>query len=270
MSNRHLFKEFLGLGFWLVLIILIGILPLEAAFEEKPFPRVWGQGGAFLAVEEDLHCLYYNPAGLHSVSPTQLVIIYGQLFQLEDLRWDAVILGGGRIASGYQRFGFPLYQEEIYALGTGFSLGSHYFSGIGIYYHTLKIPDFQTVEGWTGKLGFLGSFSSQFQWGLTYYFPFSPAEETFRESWSVGVGWKAKEGRLLLDIIGEKGEKVFYRVGGEIQLAEIFILRCGYRSFPPRYSLGWGIKTELGEIDYTYLSHPVLPGTHLYSLTIRW
>lgn len=255
----------------LLIISFISVLPLEAAFEERPFPRVWGQGGAFLTMEGDLHCLHYNPAGLFRVSESQLVINHGQLFQLEDLAWDAVILGGSRFAGSYQRFGFALYQEEIYVLGTGFSLRNHFAAGLGIHCQTLQIPNFLSLNQWAIKLGFLGFIGSKYQWGLTYYFPVSPVEEIIREVWSAGIGWEpGKQWRILLDVIGERGEKVSYRMGGEVRLAEIIVLRCGFESSPPRYTLGWGIETGAGEIDYAYLSHPVLPGSHLYSLTIRW
>jgi hypothetical protein len=57
-----------------------------------------------------------------------------------------------------------------------------------------------------------------------------------------------------------------YRGGIDYQIANWLILRTGVNTAPNRIALGFGLRKFGLGIDYAFLSHPILPATHQFSL----
>lgn len=100
---------------FLLLALLLGVgAPAHAAFEDIGIgPRVSGMGNGFVAVADDVHSIYYNPAGLGSLIGTEFTSSYSRLFMGLD---DGSSIG--QSALGYAQ---PLKQGNWGAFGLGWT-----------------------------------------------------------------------------------------------------------------------------------------------------
>jgi len=64
------------------------------------------------------------------------------------------------------------------------------------------------------------------------------------------------------------GGEIQYKGGLDYALSEWFSLRAGISSYPSQLTFGFGLKKSMFKIDYAFVSHPVLQGTHLFTLEI--
>ncbi len=115
------------------------------AFDEFPIgARPAALSGAFSAVADDAHCLYYNPAGLASLSRPEMTAYYARLFpNLSDQARIAVtfiggagpLFSGGRwggVGAAFSEFRVDsLFKERQFTLGYGRSfLGERLSLGV--------------------------------------------------------------------------------------------------------------------------------------------
>jgi hypothetical protein len=145
-----------------LLLLLLGAVsaavPAEASFEDVGTgARASGLGGAFTSIADDVHALYYNPAGLVYLRRKEFAATYGLLHTgLED---------GSKIGSSYIAYGHPmketigtmglswqqlsldsLYTERAITLGYGRRLSQKWAAGLNLkqLYRQFTAPAGQT------------------------------------------------------------------------------------------------------------------------------
>jgi len=91
-------------------------------------------------------------------------------------------------------------------------------------------------------------------------------------SLAVGFGYEPyyglKTNFLIYQVIGS--QKTQYRGGIEYRVMPWLILRSGINTDPNRIGFGFGINKFGFGLDYAYISHPVLPETHQFSIGYRF
>jgi hypothetical protein len=75
---------------------------------------------------------------------------------------------------------------------------------------------------------------------------------------------------LTFDLSYDKRYKGQLYFGQEVKLIKNLPLRFGIQTSPSRYAFGVGFNFERFNIDYAYLNHPVLDGSHKISLSFSW
>ncbi|MDK9700342.1 MAG: hypothetical protein OEM52_09380 [bacterium] len=85
---------------------------------------------------------------------------------------------------------------------------------------------------------------------------------------NAGVAYSPYRGVLTaIELERTLGQEQLLKGGVELEVDRHLDLRMGIRSNPNRIALGFGVKNILGfRVDYTYLTHPSLPATHLFGL----
>lgn len=137
-----LFLCLLGLSgaFWSFPLLSFG------AFEDVGAgARATGMGNAFVAVADDAYSLYYNPAGLGTLTSPQLVTSYSRLFigLSDDSKIGQSFLGyahplkkgeRGTIAGSWQNLSLTgLYKEQAYTLSYGRLVKEDFFDKGDLY-----------------------------------------------------------------------------------------------------------------------------------------
>lgn len=64
------------------------------------------------------------------------------------------------------------------------------------------------------------------------------------------------------------GGDIQYKGGMDYQINELFNLRAGISSYPSQLTMGFGLTKSVFHFDYAFVSHPVLQGTHFFTLEI--
>ncbi|MBI4055114.1 MAG: type IX secretion system membrane protein PorP/SprF [Elusimicrobia bacterium] len=131
-------------GIAFLLSCALSSLPAFAAFEDLGVgARIPAMGNAFTAVADDVHSLYYNPAGLGTLQRSQFTSSYSRLFMgLSD---------GSNLGSSFLAVARPFREGERGTLGLGwqlFNLDSLYREQ-SIY---LSYGRFLREDRWQGKL----------------------------------------------------------------------------------------------------------------------
>jgi hypothetical protein len=69
-----------------------------------------------------------------------------------------------------------------------------------------------------------------------------------------------------LDIRSMRGEDIEIHMGMQFNVTEFLDMRFGFQTEPNSLTGGFTIGVEPFDLDYSYSSHTVLPGTHHVSL----
>jgi hypothetical protein len=69
-----------------------------------------------------------------------------------------------------------------------------------------------------------------------------------------------------LDLRGVRGEDIEVHMGMQFALTQFLDMRFGFATGPNSLSGGFTVKMKPVELDYSYSSHSVLPGTHHVSV----
>jgi hypothetical protein len=59
-----------------------------------------------------------------------------------------------------------------------------------------------------------------------------------------------------------------YRMGLDYAINDWFNIRAGVSTYPSQLTFGFGVKQSFFKLDYAFISHPVLGGTHFFTLEI--
>lgn len=79
-----------------------------------------------------------------------------------------------------------------------------------------------------------------------------------------------EEVTLTFDLSYDKRYKSQLHFGQEVELIKNLPLRFGIQTSPARYAFGVGFNFEKMSVDYAYLNHPVLDGSHKLSFSFSW
>jgi hypothetical protein len=267
----------------LIFILILILLPLEllfSAFEEKPgSARSLSLGGATTSLSSEASHLFSNPASLGIFSKKEIQLSWSELYGLEELSSGDFYLSFPlnkrlTLGTGYNIFGKnEYYQENLLTLGVGIKVCESISLGTNLKYFQLSFPppygDFRALGI---DLGSLFRIKDKAQLGLSLKNINQPelieSSEKIPFSYSFGISlYPYKQVLLSADLYKTRAEEEELRFGQEIKLFSNLVLRFGMKSAPACYSLGTGVELEKLRLDYGYLSHPVLGGSHKVTLS---
>jgi len=268
----------------------------------NPGVQIMGVGGAGVALAEGAETLYYNPAGLSDLEGISFSSFYSShmgvasysAFSLTFRNWGVgfLMFDSGNIA-GYDTGGNPTdtlsYGSNAFLFGFGvdpkdlafipalpidFSLGGRIkyvsatvgdASGGGFSFDLAFRMPFPNMR--MGPVGF-----SDLAFGLTatnLFGSLSYGEHSESLAMNLRLGASARIADVILitsdlDLSGQ------FHAGVEYNPVRNFAIRVGMltQSGVMSLTLGLGINVEGFLIDYAYISHPTLSGSHRISLAI--
>lgn len=268
-------------------------------------PTVSATGSANLATADDAWALFTNPAGLSRLQGVEVVTAfykpYGLSFFSTQLGAIALPVGKiGSVAIGYQGSssrsgGHLLSSENAFSMAHAFYLQKDLISTLAFGYTVnLYQVDYGKSAGITGDgsdglnlgsgfafgvdLAIAGSLHER-SWVALYVKNINSPEmgsaatsSRLPRSLAVGFGYEPYYGLktdfMVYQAIGN--HKTQYRAGIEYRIAPWLMLRAGVNTEPNRIGFGFGVEKFGAMVDYAYVSHPVLPETHQFSLGYRF
>jgi len=267
-----------------------------------PGVQIMGVGGAGVALAEGAETLYYNPAGLSDLEGISFSSFYSShmgvasysSFSLTFRNWGVgfLMFDSGNIA-GYDAngnptdtlsygsnaflFGFGVHPKDlafIPALPIDFSLGGRIkyvsatvgdASGSGFAFdlaYRMTFPDMRVGPVGLSDLAF-GLTATNLFGSLNY----DAHSESLGMNLRLGGSARIADVVLVTSDLDLSGQ---FHAGVEYNPVRNFAIRVGMltQSGVMSLTLGLGINVEGFLIDYAYISHPTLSGSHRISLAI--
>ncbi|MCK9483605.1 MAG: hypothetical protein M0R34_04510 [Candidatus Marinimicrobia bacterium] len=286
--------------------IVIGLIPLMLSAQvftqvNEIAAPISATGSSNIASIGSVWAQFSNPAGLSRLKAIELAgglyKPYGLSYFSNQLAVAALPLGRlGTIALGYQGSsttysGNSLASETAVSLSHGFFLQKDIISTLSIGY-TLNLYqlDYGQSAGVSGDgsdgidlgsgfgfgldLGIQGSLHERTWVGLYVKNINSPemgsalSAQRLPRSLAIGLGYEPYYGLTTTFMVYQKigTEKTQYRVGLEYRVMPWLVLRTGVNTEPNRLGFGFGLEKWGVMVDYAFISHPLLPETHQFSL----
>jgi len=285
---RKLYK--LLIPIFLISIFSISLCSYESGvFLKVPIsPAASGMGDSFVSLSNDAFGMYYNPAGIGFIKNP--VLSFAHHIYVQDINGDSLgfVYPFKNLVIGYAPTFFYMKEEPIYdsfgnTTGGNFgydstivpitiaipfgnlSIGSSlkYYSET-IYKETEKTTIFDL--GGIYKAGdFRFGFALQNLGGKLYDYDIIKIQR-------YGAAYTQSNYTLSADIEKEGEAKNSINVGAEINLANVFKLRGGYRFKEDFGGMTFGIGFKLGNLsfDYSFLDYGDLGNTHKAGISYQF
>ncbi|GAB4319822.1 MAG: hypothetical protein Kow0074_09660 [Candidatus Zixiibacteriota bacterium] len=265
-------------------MLLLSSVVVLAAEDDFGSAMIVGVGGAFAMTPDEPGVVWMNPAlaGL-AESRGGAELSYRKHFDLDELReMDASIrhrlFGPYTLAAAFARYGEQdLYLESRVTMALGRRLGERYAAGIGLEYNR--------TEYGTGNADYTGI-------SLTLSAAAVPLDhvvaavsvrriaiDDFYDGVAdnpgllseVSLAWSAPPDISIGAVWSRtEGDQDRFGIGQRLRLVEGLEFLSGLRFDPVRYTLGGRFTHRMGSIDYVYLSHGDLGGTHTIGVSWQW
>jgi len=240
---------------------------------QNPGARASGMGGAYAAAQNDVSCIYYNPAGLATLRGGQSTFAYQT--GIADDSFGVVNFGfpnaKGAFAGSFIYYNagnielidisgnsktVKAQQDYLASLSYGRKLFGDFSVGLsGKVLQSTLVEDFSATAfcadfgGLYSRNNFsLGAAAQNIGSGLKYDGETDPLPQNIR----AGVSYRANNLIMGLDIVKPNDGDMKKNLGMEFLLGKSFALRAGYKSGYDLSSLtfGFGIKLKKINIDY--------------------
>ncbi|OGR50789.1 MAG: hypothetical protein A3I11_06635 [Elusimicrobia bacterium RIFCSPLOWO2_02_FULL_39_32] len=251
----------------------------EAAFEFKEVgARASALSGAYTALCLDASSPYWNPAGLGALKKMEFMSFYNQLFSLKEINFFgssfALPTSFGTFGMAYSQLGTSLYKEQEFYLSHGIKLVRPIYLGYSLKGMFLTVDQFGIGKTFSLDAGMLSYLTPTFTLGLAYKnlnrAVIGKNEEPLPQGFIIGMSNKSIPG---LTLTGELERITFspltIKTGIEYEITPSFKFRSGFSGAPLKFSGGFGLKLKKVELDYAYLHHETLLGTHAFSLYFK-
>ena len=274
-----------------LMLLLISTAGAEQRKQVFVGARPVGLGGAFTAVADDAHAIYWNPAGLPLLQRTELTGTYGDLFGLGmqnsyfagtysvtdnlavGMDWFRDGFDDNVLMFGKNKINFSgAYRYRTYSLGLNLK-----YVDVGMELDNVSLGK---ASGFGLDIGLLASLSPTLKVGAVAHdvagtsvtYENDVAECILPRSLRAGVSYKPLENWTTALDLGDR-----LHVGTEYWVTDQLGVRAGLQkdldtrqgfSESLLYAAGIGLKYSVFQIDYAYEHHPVLPATHRFGLTV--
>jgi hypothetical protein len=272
----------MGKNFFYFLILFFYSIPALAAFDNcGSSAKALSLGHASTALGDEASVISSNPAGLGFFKRTGFQVSLSRLFDLDELSekefylvypFKSFSLGAGIYIFGKADY----YQETVLTFAFGYSLKDYLSIGSNLKYMRVSFsPTYKALSALGMDFGAVVKFDNKVQLA-TVVKNFNQPElldnsEDIPTIFSFGMAvFPFEEVTLAFDFSYDKRGKDQLHFGQEVELIKNLPLRFGIQTSPARYAFGVGFNFERLDIDYAYLSHPVLEGSHKLSFSFSW
>ncbi|HUL43033.1 MAG TPA: hypothetical protein VLY03_01610 [Bacteroidota bacterium] len=261
---------------WLMVLIPARLV---GGFEFTPMgARPAAMGGAYTASGEDAWVLFSNPAGLaHNTSFNISLFSSPAPYGLPELSTSGLAVafhpGAGTIGAGVRRYGFSLYHELSGGISYARSIDPVAL-GFTLTCYNVSIQNYGSASTLGIDAGLLVSLSEHVRWGMAFLnvnaATIGASHEPLPRRFSAGFSYQpAGRSSFFCDMVKDSGFDADLRAGFEYWIVDAFAIRAGMKNEPSEISGGVGVRWGSLEVDYTYVSHADLGGSHLASITFR-
>ncbi len=263
-------------------ILLSVFLFLETGFAafERPLTggMTAGMGGASLAVAGNPWIAMANPGGLSSLAHRSLCLFYSpQPFGLKELARGTLSLteptSFGTFSLSASKYGFELYREVEFSIGYGVNVTEGIDAGIGLRHYSLSIQGYGSAATFGVDAGLLVRLTDELHWGTSALNLNAPtigrARERLPQILGTGFSYRpVEEAILAVDLSKDLRYPLEMRFGVEYTPVSPVQLRVGSGTEPSTVSAGIGLRYQFFGLDYAFMSHPDLGGTHQFSVML--
>jgi hypothetical protein len=256
--------------------------PAFAAFDNcGTSAKALSLGHACVALGDEASVISTNPGGLGFFKKIGFQASLSRLFDLDELSekefylvypFKSFSLGGGTYIFGRANY----YQEMVLTLAFGYELKDYLSFGSNLKYMRVSFsPTYMALSVWGTDFGAIFKFDDKVQFGMVIK-NFNQPElldnsDDIPTIFSSGIAvFPYEEVNLVFDFSYDKRYKGQLHFGQEVKLIKNLPLRFGIQTSPARYALGVGFNFEKMNVDYAYLNHPVLGGSHKVSFSLSW
>ena len=271
--ESHFPKRFILL---LIFLFLTSDGVAIAAFEERLYStRAAALGGAYAALMNNHSAIFGNPSSLGFNDNRRLNILYGRSFGLKELANSGISVPFnfefGNIEIGLSRFGFSLYHEDIVSIGVGKRILNNAAVGLALRYLSTGISGYGSAATIGVDIGFSMKINPKLNLGVSAKNVNAPklskSEDSLARSLRVGASFAIEDNvSLIAEYHTEENQIAVYRIGSEIEILNDQYLRFGITSNPSSFSMGFGIKLNRIDLNYSFNSHQYLDASQFFSL----
>jgi hypothetical protein len=288
----------------LLLLFLITALNAQVFTDSWPGAAAGaGTGGAQVAVNQSMWAHSYNPAGLAAVdkigggfaytnpgsynfahlSMFTAALPINEKYGTVSLHGDMLrVKSGETVLSSENALGvthaFNLLKDLRSSLSLGYSLNFLYVNygrSAGLSGDGSDGIDLGSVAGLGVDVGFQASLRNRAWMGVAVKNVNAPnlgsseSEAQAPRTFVAGLGYMPYYGlSTSFEVEKAPGFDAQYRMGLDYAIMEWFSIRAGVSTYPSQLTFGFGVKQSFFRLDYAYVSHPVLNGTHFFTLEI--
>ncbi len=286
----------------LCLLFIIGALQAQVFTDQWAGTAAGaGVGGAQVAVNQSLWAYSYNPAGqaelqtvgagfaytnpgsygFASMSMFSVAMPINETYGTVSFHGDMLrVKNGENILSSENAVGITHAVHLLKDLRSSFSVGYslnylfvNYGQSAGLSGDGSDGISLGSVSGLGVDVGFQASLRDRAWMGVAVKNINAPklggseSEASATRKFIAGVGYMPYYG-LTSSFEVEKvlGSDMQYRAGLEYAIMEWFTLRAGISTYPSQMTFGFGIKKSFIKVDYAYITHPIMSGTHFFTL----
>jgi hypothetical protein len=256
--------------------------PAFAAFDNcGSSAKTLSLGQASTALGDEASVISSNPAGLGFFNRAGFQASLSRLFELDELSekeiylvypFDHFSLGAGAYIFGRADY----YQETVLTFGIGYEFKDYLSFGSNFKYMRVSFsPTYKALSALGADFGAVAKFENKVQVGAVVK-NFNRPElldnsDDIPTIFSSGIAVFPFEGAILtFDLSYDKRDKGQLHFGQEVELIKNLPLRFGIQTSPARYSFGVGFNFDEMDVDYAYLNHSVLQGSHKLSFSFSW
>ena len=286
----------------LLFLLMIGALNAQVFTDSWPGAAAGaGAGGAQVAVNQTMWAHSYNPAGLAfvdnfgggfaytnpgsysfaSLSMFTATLPINETFGTVSLHGDMLRVKNGEIILSSENalgvtHAFHLLKDLRSSFSVGYSLNLllvDYGKSAGLSGDGSDGIDLGSVAGLGMDLGIQASLRNRAWMGLTVKNINAPklgsseTEALAPRKFIAGLGYQPYYGLTTsFEVEKMQGYDAQYRMGLDYAIMEWFSVRAGVSTYPSQLTFGFGVKKGFIKVDYAYVSHPVLNGTHFFTL----
>jgi hypothetical protein len=275
-------KDDMGKILYFFLILFFHSIPTMAAFDNcGSSARALSLGGASMALADEASVISLNPAGLGFFQRTGFQASLSRLFELDELSekefylvypFKSFSLGVGTYVFGKADY----YQEMVLTFALGYALKDYLSLGLSSKYMRVSFsPTYKALSALGMDFGAVAKFDNKARLGAVIK-NFNQPElldnfDDIPTVFSSGIAvFPFEQVTLTLDFSYDERDKGQLHFGQEVELIKNLPLRFGIQTSPARYAFGIGFDFERMDVDYAYLNHPVLKGSHKLSFSFSW
>lgn len=268
-----------------VLLVLVSVLPLEAAFERRDASaRVAAMGGAGAAVADEAAAVFDNPAGLSFVKSLNVALGGREVFPSLDLPEPVTLVDAAValpvhpvavLAVAGRTFGLPLYRETEAGLAASFQVQRRWAVAALLKYLEVSGRELAASRAFGIDVGAVVKPAEQVRLGAVFRNLNAPAvggspDNTSRGG-ELGVSFAPASGILfagsvLFDTDAPDG-RLSFRAGGEWRFLEWMALRLGFDSGRSAVTAGFGGRYRWLAFDYALVQNAVTGAESVMTLS---